>query len=64
MRHFWNFIWAAFCLACALSLIAVLGSSAGYVSAKIEREARCLNSACADPCKPGARFVRHAGCLK
>ena len=64
MIKFWNLLWAFICLGAALALVIVLSASAGYVSTKIERDARCLNSACADPCKPNARFVRHAGCLK
>jgi len=31
---------------------------------KEQRDARCLNSLCEYPCKPGQRFVKNQGCLK
>ena len=44
--------------------ILVVGGVAGYASEKYARSERCINSACTDPCKTGARFVRHQGCQK
>ena len=64
MNNLWNWVWIVLCLVAAVSLVIVLSASAGYAVTKFEREARCVNSACSDPCKPSARFVRHAGCLK
>jgi hypothetical protein len=43
-----------------LVVVAVLG----YTSGKDKQQqvsARCINSTCDQPCKPGARFTRHTG---
>jgi hypothetical protein len=44
--------------------ILIVGGVAGYATEKYAQEARCINSACDQPCKVGARFVRHQGCSK
>jgi len=59
-----NLLWAVFCMSCAVALVVVIGFSTGAAVYHIEKNAQCINSACAGPCKPSARFVRHAGCLK
>ena len=44
--------------------IIFIGLVSGYTVEKVNesRAAKCTNSACEQPCKPGARFVRHQGC--
>ena len=44
--------------------IIVIGLVSGYTVEKVVqyRTDKCTNSACEQPCKPGARFVRHQGC--
>jgi hypothetical protein len=43
--------------------ILITGFAAGYATETYAiKNARCINSACDQPCKPGARFVRHQGC--
>jgi hypothetical protein len=51
-------IWA---IAVIVSIL-LLGFAAGYVTETYAiKNARCINSACDQPCKPNARFQRHAG---
>lgn len=47
--------------------IVICGLFSGFVSEKYvqyQRTENCINSACDQPCKAGARFVRHQGCVK
>ena len=44
--------------------ILVLGFASGYAIEKYSRTEKCINSDCVQPCKTGARFVRHEGCVK
>ena len=46
------------------ALILVTGFTAGYITEKVAKDGRCINSACDTQCKVGARFVLHQGCVK
>ena len=57
-----NVMGACLWLMAVCASILILGFSAGYATETYAiKNARCINAACDQPCKPGARFVRHAG---
>lgn len=47
-------------------VVLFVGFTAGYATEKYAevRSAKCINSACETPCKPGQKFKRHEGCVK
>lgn len=59
----WGYILRAFAIVGFFAVIAIASYiyHSNGVTTKVARSARCINSDCNEPCKPKARFVRHAG---
>lgn len=47
-----------------LTVLLVVGTADYAIEKYDQADPRCINSLCEYPCKEGARFVRHQGCVK
>jgi hypothetical protein len=63
MRWIVNILGVVTWVIVVIASILALGIIAGFATETYaQRKPRCINSACDQPCNPGARFVRHQGC--
>lgn len=67
MKKWFDYLWTGLAAIGMFTAFLFTVFTAGYAYEKYtvtNRSDRCINSACVDPCKPSARFKRHAGCVE